>query len=241
MSIVTARPIRLKCDLASPHHVRDERTGLPPVAVRGAALNVQCGLFVQTAIVDDKSNYDAATLKIRELSSDGVIGDVAVSAAVAGAALTDCNAAAWAAGSGQHAQFALTTAQLTLAAGEYWLVICGETAAGEIVVWAAGKIRVADQGVTDAAASAPEFLPSDGPTCKRGAEVLIADAETATISFVTEFASAPSVVLPSLLAPSAAAGVAVWLDGAPTAAGFTVRFGAPIPSSGYSLHWVAFL
>lgn len=244
MPTITARPLRLKCDYANPNHVLDAETGSMPSVPRGAALAVQLGLFARNAIVADTSNLDSATLKIRALTeSNGVltIGAVQVSAAAAAGDIDDITEAQWNAGTHQHAEFPLTSAQLNLAAGTYWLVLAGQTTAGETITFGVGRIRIVDVGLTDEEAEAPEFLPSDGPTCKRGSVTLTTNDETKAVAFTTAFASPPSVVNVTLLGPAAGFLIAWQIDGEPTAEGFTVRLGAPIPAAGYKLKWVAML
>lgn len=244
MLTVTARPLRLKCDYANPNHVLDAETGSMPSVPRGAALVVQVGLFARNAIVADTSNLDSATLKIRALTeSNGVltIGAVQASSAVAAGDIVDITEAQWNAGTHQHAEFELTSAQLNLAAGTYWLVLAGQTTAGETITIGVGRFRIVDVGLTDDAAEAPEFLPSDGPTCKRGSVTLSTNDETKAVAFTTAFAAAPSLVLVTLHAPSSGFVIGAQVDADPTAAGFTARFAAPIPATGYKLKWLAIL
>lgn len=73
-----------------------------------------------------------------------------------------------------------------------------------------------------------------------GSTTLAAADETKAITFATAFASAPRVVLVQLVAPSDGFVISHSVDASPTTTGFTVRFGAPIPASGYKLTWAAF-
>lgn len=241
MSEVTARSLRLQCDVGKPDLTLDRRTNQKPCIVRGAAVAFQMGLFLGGAIVSDVSNFDSATLAIRLLSEDGTIGDVQVSKAIAAADIEACSEVNWNAGTAQHAEFFVPSTDLNLTKGTYWLIIVGQTSGGESVVWAAGKIVVLDHGLTDADVDAPEFLPTDGPLVKRGSVDLATDDATAEIEFTTPFASAPRGVFVQIIAPADGFVVSQTVDADPTAEGFTVRFGANIPGAGYALTWLAVL
>lgn len=238
---IPSRAIRLACNLAKPDLVLDARTNLPPVVVRGAAVRFQVGLFVHGTIVDDVENFDTATLKVRALSDAGVIGAVQVSKALADAAIGNITATNWTNGSAQHAEFAATGTEMNLAAGTYWLIVAGQTIDGAQVVWAACKLALVDHGLTDDTVQAPEFLPSNGPTCKRGSVDLGVGDEAKAITFATAFASAPSVVLLTMVVPAGQPGVRSDVRGGYGADGFTVDLRAPIPATGYKLTWLAIL
>lgn len=61
-----------------------------------------------------------------------------------------------------------------------------------------------------------------------------------TVTFAVPFTGVPQV-FPVLVAPTGGFIIGLTLDGAATAAGFTVSFSAPIPASGYKLSYMAVL
>lgn len=83
--------------------------------------------------------------------------------------------------------------------------------------------------VSDEAPDATSFL--------QAVSNLSADAETFTVTFAAAFSVAPAVVC-NIIAPADGVVIAS-VPAAVTTSGFTARFGAPIPASGYKLAWMA--
>ncbi len=83
------------------------------------------------------------------------------------------------------------------------------------------------------------FATDDAVTIKSGALALTAGATIARVAFDAAFTIAPQVFA-ALLAPDGGTIVSI-LPATPTAAGFDVRFAAPLPASGYTLSWIAFM
>lgn len=155
MSAIASRSLRLACDLGSPDAALDPRTNLPPSLLRGADLLLQLAAFRDGAIADDVSNYDTITAILRAVDASGALGAVVATAAINGAALTACDAAAWRAGAGQHAVIALDGGDLNVAAGRYRLIVYGITGAGVLVPWAHCPLSVLDVGLVDGVAPSP--------------------------------------------------------------------------------------
>lgn len=74
---------------------------------------------------------------------------------------------------------------------------------------------------------------------KNGILELAEGAETAAVVFPEAFTDVPTYAKAELIAPADGFTIDWTIEGTPTAAGFTVRFAAPIPASGYSLSWFA--
>ncbi len=152
--MITSRSLRLACDLGKPEAALDPRTNLPPAALRGADLLLQLAAFRDGAIVADVSNYDSLTVVVRAVTN-GIVGAVQFSEAIAGADLAACLEAAWRDGSDQQGEIAIDGDDLDLAQGTYKLIVYGITGAGVLVPWAHCTLTIADVGLVDSAPPDP--------------------------------------------------------------------------------------
>lgn len=85
--------------------------------------------------------------------------------------------------------------------------------------------------------------PPDGEdTLKAGTESLSLTDESKAVTFSIPFGSTPTAVMAIIHAPSGGFVIAVDVDRSTvSASGFTSRFGAAIPATGYFLSWIAVL
>jgi hypothetical protein len=85
--------------------------------------------------------------------------------------------------------------------------------------------------------------PPDGEDKVKAATVsLAADDESKAVAFTIPFGSTPSGLSATILSPSGGYVISAVIDQSTvTASGFTARFGAAIPASGYFLSWIAVL
>lgn len=86
----------------------------------------------------------------------------------------------------------------------------------------------------------PGMLTVDAPSVKAFTLELAADIDAMSVEYPTPFVSAPRGLWCSILIPSGGYSITVNADeGSRTASGFTARFGATIPESGYKLSVIA--
>ncbi|MBI5770837.1 MAG: hypothetical protein HZA93_23875 [Verrucomicrobia bacterium] len=256
MTAFSTKTLRLACDLGRVDAALDVRTNLPPAALRGADVLFQLAAFRDGAIVAAEAEFATVSLIVRALAADGSPG--AQQFVATSAALGACTAADWLAGLDQHAQIAVTAAQLDLAAGRYRVLVYGVTPGGARFPWAHAFFTIIDAGLAESdppddpasdyytdAEMLARFLGAglDSATCKRRLDPIAAGAESLAVVFTTPFAAAPSNLLPRVRMPSSSGRTILCVidHSTVTAAGFTVRFSGPTSDALHQLDWLALL
>jgi hypothetical protein len=158
-SILAYRPIRLLCDLSNPNLVLEQRTGLPPVIVRGSPTVFQIALALDRLVCDGVAAL-AESISIEVRASADPTEEPLMSKSITSVAINDAlTQSEWAAKTAQHAAFEFTAAECNIEAGEKWLTVWFVKENGDAVPCAFGKIKVTEDGAGDP--GDPDVLDSD--------------------------------------------------------------------------------
>lgn len=145
MNLLTQRPLRLFCDLASPNQALEKITSQPPVIMRGSPTVFQLGIGRNRALFAEiASDIASLTVQVRATSdpSSAVLMEQSISAGF-NDTLTEAN---WNSGEDEHAEIAFTDAEANQTPGDYWLAIWFDDLAGNSVPLCFGKITVKESG-----------------------------------------------------------------------------------------------
>lgn len=154
------RRIRIAANLASYGEPQDTLTNQAIVAWRGGALEIDLAFFRRagnppaTTLITDAAAL--AELESVHLTLKPAVDNKAPTAetvASAGASTVEINdsltAEEWTYLEGQHVRLELSTAQMAIAAGDYWLTIWGLRTDGERTPLVAGKLTLREASISE--------------------------------------------------------------------------------------------
>jgi hypothetical protein len=260
--VITRALLRLAPDAANKASFRDSLTSQTPQTWRGNVLRVDAGLFAGLAnflVTTDDQIIDLTASGLQSLTLEVTASlDSAASRLMAKTVSSFDNtltSAAWNAGTAQHAIFLFSETETNIAAGKYFLILSGITAAGPFT-FGVTELTVLEDGTPGDIADPPENpgsaisleqadaryerIDPDSPESKRGLAAIGSGAESVAIAFSTPFAGAPAFFQAQVLLPSGGSLIACAPDYSTlTESGCTVRLGAATPDANYKLSWLA--